>query len=173
MNKDAPDDRSDDRIDSEHARIVAEVLEDQARRKAVREALDTLPGDDSDRSFFVQVGLLVTGTFFFYLLFFSPTWIAPTAPDPITAEQTEDGLRFAIAFTASRIESFRTEQGRLPQSIDEVGGARDGVEYQRLDQDTFVVRATTGATTLHYVSTVPLADFVGDAMDRVLPAGTS
>lgn len=171
MRQDASNDRADKRLDSEHARIVAEVLEDQARRRAVRASKTGAVGD-SDTSFFVQVGLLVAGTFFFYLLFFSPTWIAPTRPDPISAQAVEDGLRVAIYRTATEIQSFRNQEGRLPRTIEEVSGPRDGVEYQQIDTDTFVVQATTGQTTLRYVSTESLPAFVGDTFERML-GGTS
>jgi len=168
MNKDVTNNRSGERIDSEHARIVAEVLEDQARRSAVREAADVSQAEESDKPFFLQVGLLVAGTFFFYLLFFSPAWIAPTASDPISAEATEDGLRLAIYTTASQIEEFRSQQGRLPRSMEELSLSREGVTYERVDAETFVVLATTGDTTLRYESTEPLDEFVGNAWGRVL-----
>lgn len=158
--------------DSEHARIVAEVLEDQTRRRAVRDAARARP-DDSDTSFFVQVGLLVTGTFFFYLLFFSPTWIAPTRAEPIAAAHVEEGLRFQIYLTANRVRAYLDEEGRLPASLDELeGAAREGVEYRRIDAGTFEVRAATGSTSLRYVSTQPLSEFYGDAGARIM-GGTS
>lgn len=163
-------DRNDPVSDSEHARIVAEVLEDQARRRAVRE---TREPEDPDTSFFVQVGLLVTGTFFFYLLFFSPAWIAPTAAEPIAAAQVEEGLRFHISVVARNVEAFRDEQGRLPSSIEELGGiAKEGVRYQRIDESTFEIRAVSGDTSLRYVSTQPLAEFYAEAGARILE-GTS
>ena len=168
MNKDVTNNRSGERIDSEHARIVAEVLEDQARRRAVREAADVSRAEESDKSFFLQVGLLVAGTFFFYLLFFSPAWVAPTASDPISVQATEDGLRVAIYTTASQIQEFRSQQGRLPRSMEELSVSREGVTYERVDAETFVVLATTGGTTLRYVSTEPLDEFVGNAWSRVL-----
>lgn len=156
-------------MDSEHARIVKEVLEDQARRRAVREAADAARVEERDTSFFVQVGLLVTATLFFYLLFFSPSWIAPAAPDPIPAAQVQDGLRYVIAVTARQVEAFRRAEGRLPASATELsGGPPSGVEYERLDSDTFAVRATTGDTTLRYVSSEPLSEFLGDAVQRIV-----
>lgn len=172
MSKDVTPDRVQAGMDSEHARIVKEVLEDQARRRAVREAADAARAEDVDTSFFVQVGFLVTATLFFYLLFFSPAWIAPTAPDPVPAAQVEDGLRFAIYMTAEQVESFRDSEGRLPASMEELpGGERPGVVYERLDAETFSLRATTGETSLRYVSSQPLAEFLGGAARRALLGG--
>jgi hypothetical protein len=177
MRENVTNDRSGDEIDSEHARIVAEVMQDQARRRAVREAADAARADESDTSFFVQVGLLVAGTFFFYLLFFSPAWIAPAASEPISVQSTEDGLRVAIYLTASQIEDFRNRQGRLPRSMaelsgdEEPSGARGSVRYERIGEDLFMVQASTGTTTLQYVSSEPLGEFVGDTWDRVLDGG--
>lgn len=165
-------DRSTPVSDSEHARIVAEVLEDQARRRAARETSDRA-SDDADTSFFVQVGLLVTGTFFFYLLFFSPAWIAPTAAEPIAAAHVEEGLRFHMSVVARHVEAFRNEEGRLPASLEEVGGlAKEGVRYRRVDEQTFEIRALSGSTNLSYVSTQPLEEFYDGAGSRILE-GTS
>jgi hypothetical protein len=177
MNENVTNDRSDRATGSEHARIVAEVMQDQARRQAVREAADAARADESDATFFVQVGLLVAGTFFFYLLFFSPTWIAPAASDPISAQATEDGLRAAIYLTANQIEDFRNRQGRLPRTMaelsgdEEPSGARGNVRYERIDENLFVIQASTGTTTLEYVSSEPLGEFVGDTWERVLDGG--
>lgn len=172
MSENKTPDRLDPVSDSEHARIVAEVLEDQARRRAARDAAKHRP-EDTDTSFFVQVGLLLAGTFFFYLLFFSPTWIAPTAPAPIAAAQVEDGLRFHMAIVARHVEAFQNDEGRLPTSLEELEGvANKGVDYVRLDTATFEIRATTGDTSLRYVSSQPLEDFYEDAGSRIL-GGTS
>jgi len=188
MKENVDNDRSEGRIDSEHARIVAEVMQDQARRRAVRQAAETARAEESDASFFVQVGLLVAGTFFFYLLFFSPTWIAPATSDPVSAQATEDGLRVAIYLTATQIEDFRNRQGRLPRTMNELtgvdpnaggassgpqelGGMRGNVRYERVGEDFFMVQASTGTTTLQYLSSEPLDEFVGDTWNRVLGGG--
>lgn len=168
MSRNATPEGREPPTDSEHARIVAEVLEDQARRKAVRESASAKP-DEVETSFFVQVGLLVTGTFFFYLLFFSPTWIAPTAAEPVSTAQVETGLRFQIVLAARHVEAFREREGRLPRSLDEIEEApRDGVDYRRLDAGTFEITAAAGDADLRYVSTQALEDFADGVQRRVL-----
>lgn len=172
MSENTGPDRTPPLSDSEHARIVAEVLEDQARRRATREA-SAHPTENTDTSFFVQVGLLVTGTFFFYLLFFSPAWIAPTSAEPIAAAHLEEGLRFHMSVVARHVEAYRDEAGRLPTSLQELEGvAQEGVEYRRLDTDTFEIRARAGDESLRYVSTQPLEEFYGGVGSRILE-GTS
>ena len=152
---------------SKRAEVLAEVIEDQARREAAREAATVARSKATDSGLFMQVSLLVFGTFFFYLLLFSPGWIAPPGPDPITAAAIDDGLRVSIFLTARQIETFRENEGRLPANIDEAGGGRAGVVYRRIDARTFQLSATTRDTALTYVSTDALEEFIGSAL-RVL-----
>jgi hypothetical protein len=154
--------------ESEHARAVREVVEDQARRRQAREGAASRSGKGSDTPFFVQVGLLVAVTFFFYLLFFSPTWIAPTAGEPMSARQVEEGLRVSIFLTARQVEAFRQREGQLPADEAQLGLDRPGVSYERVDPGTFRIRASRGQTGLTYVSSQPVEEFAGQAVDEVL-----
>lgn len=151
---------------SEHAKVLAEVLDDQKRRKEAR-AASTRRGR-TDTSFFVQVGLLVSATFFFYLLFFSPTWIAPDPAPPISAERTEDSLRFYLFTLARQVDAFREERGRLPDSVDELAGAKPGTEYVRLTARDYRIRYTSGDVSMLYESTQDVNEFLGDAEGAVL-----
>lgn len=160
--------------DSEHAKVLAEVMEDQKRRKEARDATKTTREDErSDTSFFVQVGLLVSGTFFFYLLFFSPTWIAPDPAPEITAERTEDSLRFYLFMLARQVDAFQEENGRLPESIDEIPATKPGTEYVRLTARDYRIRYTDGQVTVTYESSQDPDDFLGGAEGSVLGGGRS
>ncbi|HEX9885508.1 MAG TPA: hypothetical protein VGA70_03430 [Longimicrobiales bacterium] len=161
-----------DNIDSEHARILAEVMDDQAKKQAARTTTTPVARSASETSFFVQVALLASGTFFFYLLFFSPAWVTPTAAEPIAQETVDQGLRTAIFLSAQQVEGFRQDSGRLPDNTREAGVTLSGVEYTRLDAQTFQLIATRGADSLTYQSTEPLIEFLGDALG-VLAGGSS
>ncbi|MGD2067957.1 MAG: hypothetical protein PVI57_04670 [Gemmatimonadota bacterium] len=154
---------------SEHAKVLAEVLDDQKRRK---EARATARRGRSDTSFFVQVALLVSATFFFYLLFFSPTWIAPGPAPEISVERTEDSLRFYLFTLARQIDAFREERGRLPDGIDELSGAKPGTEYVRLTARDYRIRYTSGDVSMLYESTQDVEEFLGDAESAVLGIGS-
>lgn len=167
MSEEAGQVRPDVPSGSEHAKVLQEVLEDQARRRSAQ----TVGVEESRRSaetpFFVQVSLLVTGTLFFYLLFFSPAWIsAPTAPAPVSQEKVEESLRVAIYMTAKQVQAFQDQTGRLPDDLREVGEAREGLEYHRVDARTYRLVASRGEQTVLYDSTQSLEDFVGAAVER-------
>lgn len=169
------DDRTDpgsenharDPVDGEHARVLAEVIEDQKRREGARDAAGRRP-ERSDTSFFVQVGLLASGTFFFYLLFFSPTWIAPDPGTEISAERTHENLRFYLFMMAKQVESFRVAEGRLPERTEEIPGVKPGTEYVQLSSGDYRIEFTDGETTLTYESSEDPATFLGDAGSVVL-----
>lgn len=162
-----PSDRNRNQTEgSEHARILTEVMEDQKRRRSQRDEADQGRPTSADTSFFVQVALLVTGTFFFYLLFFSPTWIAPTTPEPIAQERVDDGLRMAIVLAVRQVEAFEDQRGRLPDNLREIDFARDGLEYERIDARTYRVRASRDSASITYDSTQSLSEFASDAVER-------
>lgn len=158
--------------DSEHARVLSEVLEDQKRREEARAKTDRPPpGSGSDTSFFLQVGLLVSGTLFFYLLFFSPTWIAPDPAPAIAVERQEDNLRFYLFMIAKQVDAFRTTEGRLPDTVEEIPGVKPGTEYVRLSSRDYRIRFTAGEVTVTYESNQDPDTFLGDAENAVLGGG--
>lgn len=165
-----PDDsRSED--GSEHAKVLAEVLDDQKRRKEARDKRE--PRSSGESSFYVQVALLVSATFFFYLLFFSPTWIAPAPAAEITVEREEDNLRFYLFMLARQVDAFRSEQGRLPATVEEIPGVKPGTEYVRLSPRDYRIRFSAGPVSVTYESSQDPDEFLGDAEGSVLGTGTA
>lgn len=165
---DSPDRTSGDRHGgSQHADLVAEVIQDQKRRQEVREKSQRPPGG-GDTPFFLQVSLLVTGTLFFYLLFFSPTWIAPTAPPEIAAEKVEANLKFYVYMLIKRVEAYEEANGMLPTDLAAIPGVKPGTEYVRLTSTDYRIRYTDDELTITYQSSQPPEDFLGDAGGWVL-----
>ena len=109
----------------------------------------------------------MAGAFSFYLWFGNPSWVAPTLPDPVTAEAAEAGLRVAMYFQAQRIESFRSANGRLPDTLEEMGSAPAEMSYQRLDTRSYQLVGQSRGATLSFNSEQAITQFVGDAMQRL------
>ena len=154
---------------SEAADLVSEVLEDAARREEARNRKQE-PVVGRSRQRVAAVSLPLAGAFSFYLWFGNPAWITPTMPDPITAERAEQGLRVAMYFQAQKIEEFRNQSGRLPDSLDELGGTvPPEMTYTRVDATTYtLVGNSRGVTlTLDVDSDQAIAQFLGDAMTRL------
>ena len=152
---------------SEAADLVSEVLEDAARREEARAKKPESVGRNRQRV--AAVSLPLAGAFSFYLWFGNPAWVTPTMPDPITVEKAEQGLRVAMFFEAQKIEQFRNQSGRLPDSMEEIGSAPAEMTYSRIDARTYkLVGNSRGVTlTLDVNSDQAITQFVGDAMTRL------
>jgi hypothetical protein len=152
---------------SEHARVVAEVLEDQKRRREAQAAVAQRRASARDTSFFVQVAALVSGTLFFYLLFFSPAWITPNAPPEIAAETRMAGVRLRIATVQAQIDAFREREGRLPRSLDDLEAPMARLEYVPIGGSGYQLRYE-GEPPVTYTSSQDPAEFLGSAAERIL-----
>ena len=150
---------------SETADLVSEVLEDAARREEARAKKQEPVGRNRQRV--AAVSLPLAGAFSFYLWFGNPAWVTPTLPDPITAEKAEAGLRVAMFFEAQKIEQFRNKEGRLPDTMEEMGSAPAEMTYTRIDARTYQLMGNSRGVTLTFNSDQVLTQFVGDAMTRL------
>ena len=153
---------------AEREKILAEVLEDQRARKEARARQPRPPG--ADAPFFAQVGLLFGGTLFFYLLFFSPSWIAPAAAPPIRAERVEDNLRVYLSIVAPQIDAYETREGRLPETIERLPGVREGTEYVPISSGDYRIAVSSDGVAVTYESSQDLTEFAGMSTDRVMGA---
>ena len=150
---------------SETADLVSEVLEDAARREEVRGRKAPV---GRSRQRVAAVSLPLAGALSFYLWFGNPAWVTPTMPDPVTAERAEAGLRVGMYFEAQKIETFREQTGRLPDTLDELGGTAPAeMTYQRIDARTYRLIGQSRGVTLTFNSDQAIQQFVGDAMDRL------
>ena len=151
---------------AEAADLVAEVLKDAKERdEAARRREETPIG--RTRQKVVAVSLPLAGAFSFYLWFGNPSWVTPTLPDPVTAEAAESGLRVAMFFEAQKIEDFRRQSGRLPDSLAELGATPAEMSYRRIDAQTYQLVGQSRGVTLTFNSDQAIQEFVGDAMDRL------
>lgn len=164
MPENQPDSSSARSQGNETADLVAQVLEDQKRREAAQQ--QKLPPSRA-RNRVAAISLPLLATFSFYLWFATPAWVTPTQPDPVSVAEAEAGLRVALYFQAQRIESFRQQNGRLPDALAETGSAPPEMEYERIDARTYRLSGTSRGAVLTYDSSQPLGEFVGDALSRL------
>ena len=151
---------------SETADLVSEILDDAARREEARTKKAEPVG--RHRQKVAAVSLPLVGAFSFYLWFGNPAWVTPTMPDPVTTELAEAGLRVAMFFEAQKIENFRRETGRLPDTLEELGGtAPSEMRYQRVDARIYQLVRQSRGVTLTFNSDQAIQQFMGDAMDRL------
>lgn len=124
----------------EAADLVAATIKHAAERDQAAKA-KTAPKQQP--KWMLPVGLNL-GLLAVYLLIAPPSWVVvnPIAPPP--PEQQVEGLRTAIYFASSRIESFRIQNGRLPTSLVEAGVASEDIDYTPQSDSTYVLSSVIG-----------------------------
>lgn len=114
--------------------------------------------------------LVLIGTV--YVFSGGPLWLQPPPPPPPTAGHLDASLRLALYLEGQRVESFRRREGRLPESLAEVGGAAPAIRYSKTDRGTFHLAGITETRTLFYSSSLAQtpAEFLGGAESRIFPS---
>jgi hypothetical protein len=82
---------------------------------------------------------------------------------PENAALQDASLRLGMAMQFQRIDRYRQANGRLPQSLDEVGAPMQGITYERVGADQFVLRGRNGGVSLTLRSTDPVREFVANS----------
>lgn len=152
----------------EAAEAVAAVLKHaHARDEAAREK--TAP--KKQPKWLLPLGVNM-GVFAAYLLIWSPDWVIINPVAPPAAEQQVRNTRAGFFMIASKIESFRDTNGRLPRDMGEAGAAHlEGLEYT-LRGDDFVLYIEVGGQPISFNSAQQsLAEWgqanAGDLSERI------
>jgi len=94
-----------------------------------------------------------------WLWAFPPAALIPEVPTIPPAVQ-EAGLRMNMLIQVNQIQQFRSDYGRLPENLDELGDRPDGVQYTRLSDGTFQLRGKSGDVTVDWESTESVDELV-------------
>ena len=98
-----------------------------------------------------------------YLGIARPAWLFQRGMPPENAALQDASLRLGMAVQFQRIERYRQANGRLPQKLDDAGAPMQGISYQRVGADQFVLRGRNGAVALTLRSTDPIKEFVANS----------
>lgn len=89
-----------------------------------------------------------------YLLIWSPPWLVlnpiEAPPSAERVELAENGMFVAI----SKIETFRSQNSRLPRTLEEIGVSAAGLDYAVQGATTYVLFIEVEGQTLQYNSSV-------------------
>lgn len=96
-----------------------------------------------------------------------PGFLSPAGAPVETAARTEGGLQLLVAFQVARIDAFRQDQGRLPDTLDETGETLPGLAYTRVNSGVFRLRARSGGQVVFYQSSDSLAVFMRGALEAL------
>lgn len=109
----------------EAAEAVAAVLKHAQQRD---EAAQQKAPSKSQPKWLLPLGLNL-GVFAVYLLIWSPSWVVLNPIAPPATEQQLANTRNGVFAIASKIESFRGTNGRLPGDLAELGYPQSELDY--------------------------------------------
>ncbi len=122
-----------------------------------------------------QAALAVTGLVIFgfgiYLLAFRPAWFFTPPPPPETIAIQEASVRLMLVREVERVKRFRSEQGRLPQTLEEAQSPIHGITYQKETDSTFRLVATFGENPIGLSSTDSVGSFLGNSLKVIASRG--
>lgn len=150
----------------EAAQVVREVLEDQAERKArQREAGKRKP---KKRLLPLPLVALFWGAACLVVWVGTPEFLLPEPlPEPSPA-RIEAGLRMEMLTLVSEINQFRTETGRVPESLDRVTEEPPPyLRYAPLPPDSYRLTGSRGGAEIVYQSGTPIEEFRGNAREII------
>lgn len=140
----------------ETADTLAEVLKHAAERE---EAFRKKQKPQSQPKWMLPLGINL-GVLAVYLLIAPPAWVVMNPIEPPAPEEQLVGLRTAMYFTASRIEAYRLENGRLPERLEDTGvSGADRVEYFVRGTSNYQLVGSVGTETVIYDSNESLAEW--------------
>lgn len=154
-----PLDRHDISDDKERAKVLEEVLRDQARREVLRDVAYRRPA----ASFRVRAAAAALGVAAAIFWLFPIPGLEPDVPFPLPPMEEDAGLRVAAFIQAQQVEAFRRASGRLPDVLRETGEPLPGIDYERLDARTYRLRGWTERDTIDWVSSDSLPALLGDS----------
>lgn len=145
----------------ETADTLAEVLKHAAQRE---EASRQKTKPKGNPKWMLPLGINL-GVLAVYLLIAPPSWVVL---NPIEAPPAEDqlvDLRMAMYVTASRIETYRLQNGRVPERLEELQmPAASGLTYVPQGTNGYQLVGSIGDETVIYDSAESLAEW-GNGLD--------
>jgi hypothetical protein len=137
---------------------LREVLEHEAEMRELERRLNEKQKRISPAR---KVLLAVLIPAFFASAAAGTTLLGPKPLPPQTAQQAEANLRAAMYLQAERIETYARTEGQLPPSLEAAGSTTPGVEYRRIDANTYELTGKNGPATVRYQRGEPLDQLLG------------
>ncbi len=145
----------------ETADTLAEVLKHAAQRE---EASRQKPKPKGNPKWMLPLGINL-GVLAVYLLIAPPSWVVLNPIEAPPPEEQLVDLRMAMYVTASRIENYRLQNGRVPERLEELEmPAADGLTYVPQGTSGYQLVGSLGNETVIYDSSESLAEW-GSGLD--------
>jgi hypothetical protein len=142
----------------ETADTLAEVLRHAKERDEAAQARQPVK---QQARWMLPLGLNL-GVLAVYFLVAPPAWVTLNPIEPPPVETQVEGLRTAIVFQASRIDAYRTANGRLPATLEDCCTPYEGIEYFLRGDSNYQLVGSVGDETVLYDSSQSLEEWTAD-----------
>ena len=143
---------------SEYGELLAEVMDDQAKRAVRRGKSSTPRGGRMPRA-----AAPVLAVISLWLWVFPPTVLQPMPPPPVPVALVEAGLRVEMYLQLTRIQKYLAANGKLPEPLEDAGEVTEAVRYSPLVGSVFRLLGQVNGITVEYLSTQPAEELLADA----------
>lgn len=151
-----------DQPGKERYEALREVLEHEAEMREVERRLNEKQKQLSPAK---KALLAVLIPAFFASAAAGSTLLGPKPLPAPTAAQAEKDLRAAMFLQAQRVEAFISSRGQLPDSLGAAGSPTPGVQYRRIDANTYELIGTNGPATVRYRRGEPMNQLLGSGAE--------
>jgi hypothetical protein len=102
-----------------------------------------------------------------YLYIERPDWLFPDSRPLESVAIKEASLRIGMANVAQHIERYRQQNGKLPETLAEVGTQMQGMTYAPVDSTGWRLMGTHAGIELTLDSGQPLPKFLGNSFEVI------
>lgn len=153
---------------SEYGDLLAEVMDDQAKRAQRRGAFKPPRGSRMPATTAPVLAMVSL-----WLWVFPPTVLQPMPPPPVPVALQEAGLRVEMFLQLKRIQTYLAENGQLPDRLEDAGEVTKTVQYFPLVGSVFRLLGQANGVTVEYLSTQPTEELLTNAKDVITVGGRS
>jgi hypothetical protein len=119
----------------------------------------------------IRPGILMLAVLSFFLCTYlyieRPGWLFPDSGPLESVAIKEASLRIGMANVAQHIERYRQQNGKLPETLAEVGTQMQGMTYAPVDSTEWRLMGTHAGLELTLDSGQPLPKFLGNSFEVI------
>ncbi len=153
----------DGRRKDDIASLVRDIHQDAVRKEEIRST--PMVRQRVRWPWYLALALAAVGNV--YLWVGQPAWLVGERAAPMTPEREEGILRFQMYVQAQRIEAFRTQHGRLPQTLEETGEPFPGMSYRVTGPGSWELLGVSDRARLVLLSSQPIEEFLGNYQEAL------
>jgi hypothetical protein len=106
-----------------------------------------------------------------YILAMRPTWFFTPPPPPESIQIQEASVRLMLVREASRVRRYRSEHGKLPETLQDAGSTINTISYTAQGDSAFRLVTSWGEKTIGLSSSDSVGTFLGNSLKVIASRG--